>query len=62
MDPELDMDCGRLVANEDREDNGLVAIVKPGFSEMIMFEKKVKKFKLAFSNLFLAYKDDVSMF
>ncbi len=35
------MECGRLVQNEEREDGGLPTIVKPGFSEMLLFEKNV---------------------
>ena len=40
-EPQLDMQCGRMVANEARKDRGLPELVKPGYSEMILFEKNV---------------------
>ncbi len=41
VDPVVTMECGRLVENTNREDLGVPAIIKPGYSEMILFEKNV---------------------
>ncbi len=46
------MECGRLVQNEEREDGGLPTIVKPGFSEMLLFEKNVIGGSIPCSSIF----------